>query len=440
MTGEGSGKIYLIDLLSGNVLDSMIKPDGAAAAFDGQRDHLYILSRDNLQSICSRYDISGGTLSPLGETSFSFPSDHPALAVGNSGLFIGTALGDIHALGLQQAVPDKVAENNLTAILDMAAGEEHLCLSTTDRTILIPFSSLRDSGDTSSGFMPSVYTNSFSRQTGISSGGGDFYLWQTEKEGLVHVLDPAYGFTRSIAASGTPIRDFTLRDDETAVVLDRNNTLKIINLTDGSEEFTYSSFGVRAAVPVSGGVIMAGRNKTSALSAPLLAIHPDTGETVPIEGDNIVTLDLCYDSRRKTLYSLGIEERLGTLKTVLKTHRGASLERSRTLLAFSGEDQSAAFAVDQDDSTVYTSLGYGHVRMYRWGGFTSLQRAERIPRKLEASGGFLFALNTDNTITAWNSRTGRIAAELYFFNDETFAALYPDGTTSTSPGADRYMQ
>ncbi len=441
MIGEKDGKIYLVDLLSGKVLSSLQEAEGTAIAFDTRRDNLYMVTGDDTEAVCSLYDISGGTLSLISAASFLFSEERSVVTAGNGRLYLGTGEGSIYALEAGNRELKVIGRNNLAEILGITVGNGFLALSGYNRTFLIPLTAIGEFEKGNPKLVPVVFENPFSAGAGIESGpDGRFFLWQTEKAGNLHLLDPESGFTGNIEASGAPIQYFSIDEKGRAVILDKNNTIKVIDTVDGSERFSYQSFGLRAVVPVGPGMLMAGRNKTSSLSAPLLRINTNTGETVPISGTNIVTLDLVYDESRRVLYSLGIEERAGSLKTVLKAHSGPSWERSRTLLAFSGEDHSASFALSRDDSTVFTSLGYGHVRMYKWGGFTSLRRAGRIPEKLEAACGYLFALNTDDTVTVWNYGTGRITAELYFFRDGSSAALGPDGTVALSAEAGRYIE
>ena len=441
MLGKKQEKIFLIDLLSGKVLSSISLAENTSFAFDQSNDSIYILAERDDLSDCYIYDIQNGIFEKRKETSISFTASQPVIAAGQNQLFIGTRTGEIYTLDANSSLLTRTGGNNLIDISDIAIGSGFLVLSEEGNTLVTPLSSLTESGGNNSSLNSRVYENPFSGRAGISNGNnGTFYLWQNEKEGIIHTFDPSKGFTGSITASKAPIKDFSMSGSDTAVILDNNNTLSLIDLATGSELFSYSSFGIRSVVPLVDGPIMAGRNKTSALSAPLLLIHPDTGETVPLEGDTIVTLDLCYDPVKRVLYSLGIEDRGGALKTVLKTHRGYSWETSRTLFAFSGEDQSASFTLHPSDSTVFISIGYGLVRMYRWGGFSSLRRVARIPKTLKAADTYLFALNTDHTITVWNYLTGRVVTELYFFTDGSYAALGPEGKVTATPDASGYIR
>lgn len=432
LLGHKDNRVYLVDLLSGKVLDTTGEAETTITAFDDSRDILYMISRDGAEITLQRYDIASGNLERTLETRFFLAEGISFAAAGYPALYLGTVNGDVYIFNENREGVSLLVGNNLTDITDLDIGEGYLAFTGEGRTILLP----RNSGKAE----PRVFEHPFKGAAGITrDDDGLFYVWQKHTAGVIHTLDPASGFISSLEAADVPIHEVSVLDTGRLLVLDRNNTLSLIDPVTGAREFTYSSFGVRVVEPVADGLLMAGRNKTSDLSAPLLVIHPDTGETVPINGDNIVTLDLRYNPERRDLYSLGMEERFGSLKTVLKVHSGPSWERSRTLLAFSGEDQSATFALDEDDSTVFTSLGYGHVRMYRWGGFTSLQRAARIPEKLVAGGGYLMALNTDNTVTLWNTDSGRILRELYFFTNGSYASVEADGNISASPEAESFL-
>lgn len=99
------------------------------------------------------------------------------------------------------------------------------------------------------------------------------------------------------------------------------------------------------------------------MKSPLLNINPETEEVVPIKDSNILTFMVDYDSTTRTLYSLGFERKDNALKTVLKSHRGRTLEITETLLTYPGEDAEASFIVDKNRSRVFTSLGFGGIHM-----------------------------------------------------------------------------
>ena len=424
MVAQNGGTIYLIDLLSGKVLSTMKPASGSTVTFDGKRGILHILSADDRQMIHARYNAAGDTLTPVSETSFLFPRGKPVLTPGDDRLFIGTSGGDIYACREGSDHPVRFPVKRMENIEDIAADSAYLAVSGDNRTFLIPTESLSSGVPAGGAYTPLAFSDPVEGSSGICSGNdGNFYLWRKETAGTVYTLSPDEGFIGSVEASQIPVLSCTVTEDGRFLILDRNNTLRLVERETGEELFSYSSFGIRSVVFLPGGVLMAGRNKTSALSAPLLLIHPDTGETVPIEGDAIITMDLRYDPSAKILYSLGMEERSGTMKTVLTSHTGANWESSRALLAFSGEDHSASFAIHEDDSTIFLSLGYGHIRMYRWGGFTTLRGTDHIPRRMETTGNYLFALNTDNTVTVWNYKTGRVIREFYFYEDGSAVAV-----------------
>ena len=424
MVARKGETIFLIDLLSGKVLSTMRTSGDATVTFDGKRGILHVLSADDRQMIHTRYNAAGDVLARASVTSFLFPGSRPVLAPGADSLFIGTSEGDIFACREGRNSPFRFPVKRTENIEDIAADDRYLAVSGDSRTYLIPTASLSAGRPADGAFTPLAFPGPAEGSSGICPGNdGNFYLWRREATGIIYTLSPDEGYIGSVEASPIPVRSCSVTEDGKFLILDRNNTLRLVEMDTGEEIFGYSSFGLRSVVSLSEEVLMAGRNKTSALSAPLLLIHPDTGETVPIEGDAIITMDLRYDPVSDVLYSLGMEERSGTMKTVLSSHSGVNWESSRALLTFSGEDHSASFTINGDDSTIFISLGYGHIRMHRWGGFTTLRGTDHIPGQMETAGDFLFALNTDNTVTVWNYRTGRVIKEFYFFEDGSAIAV-----------------
>jgi hypothetical protein len=170
------------------------------------------------------------------------------------------------------------------------------------------------------------------------------------------------------------------------------------------------------------------------MGTPLLKIDTNTGETVPVRDENLLIFEIAYDEVTGSVYSIGFQERKGSLRTVLKQHQGANYERVTPLISYPGEDDKATIAIDPISSRVYTSLGYGNVHMYAWNGFTTLETVEHIPRDLYVHKQLLYSLNNDSSISVWDTVDGNALFRIYLFTDNTWAVITTSGDYYASSG------
>ena len=127
------------------------------------------------------------------------------------------------------------------------------------------------------------------------------------------------------------------------------------------------------------------------------------------------------------------------MRTVLKQHTGRSHDRAETILAFPGEDIGSSFSSDSGSSKIFTSLGYGGIKMMYWGGFTSLEQTFSIPNTIKLRGSLLASLNKDSSFTIYNPSNGAKIMDLFIFSDLSWAALLEDNKFYVSPGAESYI-
>jgi hypothetical protein len=218
------------------------------------------------------------------------------------------------------------------------------------------------------------------------------------------------------------------------LLLEESGKVRIIDPETGQEHFNYSPYGLRTVEKVQGPAILAALKSRNVLGSPLLKINTETGETVPVRDGNLLIFELAYDEVTDSVYSVGFQERRGSLRTVLKQHQGANYERVTPLISYPGEDDSATIAIDPVSSRVYTSLGYGRVHMYAWNGFTTLEKFEHIPRDLYVHRKLLYSLNSDSSISVWDTVSGEALFTIYLFRDDSWAVITTSGEYFTSSG------
>jgi len=245
-----------------------------------------------------------------------------------------------------------------------------------------------------------------------------------------------------IGSFPTPLVELTEANGR-YLTLDEGGTVSLVDPVTGTSLFSYSAFGMDTAAYVDSNHIIAGRSATGTINTPLLQINSTTGETVPISDPAIVVYDVAYDAANNRVFSLGIQTTgSGSATTVLESHSVASPGSATTWLTYNGEDHGAGLTIDPATGTVYTSIGFSGVQALSSPGEPAVQfdRTDHVPRKLVVSGNWLYALNTDSTMTIWNKNTGKLLLNLYIFKDDSWAAVLASGQYYSSGGAEQYIK
>ncbi len=443
MTGYSGKELLLIDLLKGNIIDSISAAALSGTVVDQKNDKLVWITKTAREIIFNSASITGSGFTNTDETVIrNFAA--PAVLLSSGGrIFTGYDSGAIYKKNSWSDSIDLFSENKLLEIHDFAINDTALAITAPGKLLSISSDFFRNniSGISRAEAASNVLSIDNSATYGISSGNhSDFLLWESDGTtgGSIRIFNSETGDLNELALMSTPLVSAGYKNGR-ILTLDRNGECRIINYNDGTEQFKYASFGLRAVDFIDGGNIIAGRNSSSALPSPLLHINTRTGETVPVEDSNLLTFDLEYDELTRKLYTLGFEERGGIMRTVLKQHTGRSHDRAETILAVPGEDFSASFASDTDSSKLFTSLGYNGVKMLYWGGFTSLEKSLSIPKKLKLEGTLLASLNHDSSFTIFNSSNGSKIMDLFIFSDLSWAALLSDNMFYVSAGAEKYI-
>jgi hypothetical protein len=122
---------------------------------------------------------------------------------------------------------------------------------------------------------------------------------------------------------------------------------------------------------------------------------------------------------------------------VLAAHSGRQLENRRVLAAFAGEDLGAGLAEDAD-GRLYSSLGYGALKVWDGSSLSRLENPGAVARRLSVHAGRLYAVNSDSSLSLWE-KSWLPPWRLYLLLDGDWALLGPDGQVYSSPGARRLL-
>ncbi len=443
MTAYNGSELLLIDLIKGTKIDSVSAPNLSASIIDKKNDNLVFITGNGRDILYNTVPFNGSGFGDIIKTE-KRSTALPYIMVSIDGKVI-TAYpsGEIYYKNRYSKDMELFSSNNLLEVNDFAISSKSIAITAPGKLLSISsdYFTKEGSGSISAEVDSKIFTLDQSSTFGISPADEDnFMLWHLESDqgGSIRVFNSEDGFSRILSSITAPLLSAEYHDGQ-ILTLNKNGECLIIDYETGKKKFEYSSFGLRTVDFIEGRNIIAGRNSSSTLPSPLLHINTATGETVPIKDSNLLIFNLKYDELTRKLYTLGFEERNGIMRTVLKEHTGRNHDRAETIMAFPGEDIGASFSSDFKSSKIFTSLGYGGVKMLYWGGFTSLDNSFSIPRNLKLRGNILISLNQDSSFSIWNPSTGQRVMDLYIFKDLSWAALLSENKYYASPGAEKYI-
>ena len=438
MTASDNNNIYLISLQNGKTLATVKISGVISSSILDETKELAVL-----QKINNRYEIkfwkiitSQNRESLQYIKSVELPSTITPgsnFTIIDNTIYLSGAQGEIFSSNLSENIFSIFSENRMTAISDLKILNGTLLMAGNENIFSMDATIFNDSFDSSQNIdiLLEQFVNPFLEESGIVTDNNNFYIYP--KENLKGELRKfANGKFIPLNTSFTsPIISAEFFDGN-FITLEKDGNCQILNSYTGETKFKYSSFGINSLEFVFGANLVAGRNRTTFLKSPLLHINPTTEEVVPIKESNIIIFKMDYDNITRTLYTLGFEERKTGLITVLKAHTGSAWELTDTIMTYPGEDQTGSFVVDETKSRIYLSIGNSGLVMYGWDGFTDMEGTNHIPKKLYVYKNILVSLNTDSSLSFWNTQNGKLILNFYLLKTGEWIAITSDNKIKLS--------
>ena len=433
MAGSRGDTLVYVDLVTGQTVDSLPLPGIAATSIQPDTGEIVVLttaSSDGTRTpALSAYGFAGSNLRQRNLfLKIASPETNTLLARDGS-VYTADREGRIYVQSPSDYRPAVFSSNILLSIDDIAAGDE--IILTNRSSVMSVSSDFLYSTDPEA--VPEyvefeIAENPLGTATGIAPRSSDEFLLYTKggDYGAYVRFTPSQSLSTGMSTT-TSSRYLGLEvSGDRLLTLDMGGEIRTTDIVTGEILFTYTSFGLRTTKFADSDTIIAGSNRSARWNSTLLQLNPNTGETVPIADTNVVTYDLSYDPVTRQLYTMGIEEIQGKLRTVLKAHYGRSFDRSRSLLSVLGEDLDASMVVGKD-GTVYTSLGNRGVRSIQWGEALEFEDDGKLRRRLDLNRDWLIALNFDNSLTVWDTVSRKRILDFYVFADLTWAVVTSAG-------------
>ncbi len=419
MAASDSNNLYLINLLTGKSHSTQTLQGVLASTIINETNNLIILRKIDTKFEISIWKIitAKGRETLTKVNSFELKQaiiPDAGFTLIDRTVFLSGSQGEIISINTNTGKSDIFSRNIMADIsdLDIMTGK---MLIATDRNLISLNSNLFIDGSepkSKSDVNIRTYPNPFMEATGVTNNTTNFFIYPMDiSKGELKKFE--YGTFRTFADNfSAPIISAEYSNGN-FITLEKDGTCQIINAFTGKSVFTYTSFGINSLESVFSGNLIAGRNRTTFLKSPLLHINKSTEEIVPIKESNILIFKMDYDSITRTLYTIGFEKRRSGLMTVLKAHTGQAWELTETILTYPGEDQAGSFVVDEAKSRIYLSIGNSGLIMYGWDGFTEMENSEHIPEKLYIYNDLLISLNTDSSLSIWNTIDGQLILDFY---------------------------
>lgn len=429
MTATDNNNIYLISLQNGKTLASEKLSGVLSSSILEKAKELVVLLKTN-----NKYEIgfwkiitSQNRESLKYSRSIELPTNiipGSNFTIVDNTIYLSDAQGNIFSYNLVENKFKIFSENIMTTISDIKILNGTLLMAGNNNIYSMNTNILSDSSYSTKklNILLEQFVNPFNEESGIVTDNNSFYIYpKVNLKG--ELLKFKNGQFKPLVASFTsPIISAKFFNNN-FITLEKDGSCQIINTRTGETIFNYTSFGINSLEYVYGDNLIAGRNRTTFLKSPLLHINPVTEEVVPIEESNIIIFKMDYDNITRTLYTLGFEERKSGLITVLKAHTGSAWELTDTIMTYPGEDQTGSFVVDESKSRIYLSIGNSGLMIFGWDGFTDMENTNHIPRKLYVYENLLVALNTDSSLSFWNTQNGNLILNFYLLKNGDWIAI-----------------
>ena len=425
--------IVFLDVVSGKTVQRLDIPGLVLSAGDVRGDRLALFSnRRGERETVGLYAIENGRLKDIFSNTLPETSSFSALLATENSVFAGNARGEVYLIFRNNAV--KVIQNNLQAVSDLALNDETLALGAA-RSLFVFKSGFFNGGQEPDAAETALTYRTYSNPYGDVPVGMLFdqqqaglIIWKKSGvPGALSLLDPvSFRVARHINPfPADPVKCVAAGDR--LVTVTREGSCSVIDTTAGNTLFQPMAKGINAAVFISPTRLICGKSRLTSYESSLAVIKSDTGETTFLPETADIVYELAYNQTRETLYYIGVEKQGGRIATVVKSRSGKDLKDSRTLFSKPGRFFNSVLAGGQTDGRLYFSLEENVV--YVWDGeqLGTIESSTRPVKKLYAYPRVLYALNADNSITAWSRANGMILFSLYLFKNMSWLMVTRDG-------------
>ena len=368
------------------------------------------------------------------------PSRRPvALAIHRDGIDTGFENGSLGRVNPSSSGFNQWGKPGPVAVSDIDAWNGTLAASAPGSIVLIDSAQLRGQ---SVKIPESIETTRVSLP--FSQSGGflplDFrrgIVWNAQNPDQAYLFSVSDGSFEGLFSIASACKEIYTNGNR-ILSLDQNGSIRLYDLQRREVLYQYAASGIRDVTFIDQESIIVGRSPSARFPSPLTRINLRTGETVPLDAEDLLIYSLHFDPLTNHLYTLGLQDRRGNIMTVLQQLQGSNFQHSLPLLSYPGEDHNAAFVLD--GLRLYTSLGRSEIQVSGWDGFSSFSSVSHIPHKISVDRRILASVNSDFSISIWDKKSGDWLSDIYLFPGNQWLLKGSDGSIRTSAGGMDYVK
>ncbi len=350
-------------------------------------------------------------------------------------VYLGHSTGEITVVSVRSGSSMGFSKNELQPITGVNGRDKFLLLASEDRLLILSSDFFSDTKND----IPEITYLEGKRTANPIDGRtrieylnyNNYLLWNNdEKNGNIYTINPETGFIDDLYTDfNNPLISLDVFRNS-VISLEKSGRLTVRNIYNSGQEFEYQSLGMKVVSGSTYNGVIAGKNISNFFETPILKIDTATGETVGLESKNFIVFSLAYNSSREWVYSLGLSRSAdGAVSTRLSKHWGSNLERSTLIAAVSDEDLNADIAVDDADSSVYSSMGHQGIKTWDRNDMPGIpfESNNALPRRVMVENNAVYAINRDGSVSIWSKKTGDHLLDFYLFKDSSWLAVSAGG-------------
>ena len=433
--GSTDSELCLIDVASGRLQDRASLSAVTSLDVSPAGDQIACIAESGT---LSRWSLSQGAMTRTAAPP-SPPPDASVVRYVSGALVLGSGSGELTSLTADGGT-SRFPTDERALVTGMAVRGDAIALASSSWikafTTGLP-DAARPGGATAESIGTLQIDNPFKVPTDLTFLDDDSLLvWTTgDGPGTYGVLDLRTGGFRSVGSPAQPLAAPVIEavsDGSRCLILAKDGTLRIIDLASGVTRAQMWRPGAMWATLIAGNTVVVGGQPGDTVPGSLVKITMETGETDPIPTTNRYTYDVIYDTRTSTLYSLGVD---ADGSTNLLANTGPDFQVQSVVESTPGEHLFATLCFDEPTGALYTTLGREQISQWKQGSLQKLPASARGAIALYCSGGLLYALNRDSSVSLVDTSHGQSAAELSVFPEGGWALIMSDGKFAASAGA-----
>jgi WD40 repeat protein len=446
MAAKLQDNLVVVDILTGKIRAKAVLPNITGLSFSPDGNSIACLTTVEGIATLSYWNFTGNALYTSGAykgITDAISHELTTLSLDGTDLYLGDNRGSLW-VSSPYAKTQNITETRLLDISSLSVRDNIVAIGSSQGIIIFTLGTndrAFRAEDIIQDFDFSIYSNPFTIPVGLEIlDSRHMIIWDKSKElkGIAR-LDTWTGIEGEILLkNSSPLIQVELFESQ-IVSLEKNGLIRILSEQTDETLFEYTSPGIKKAVFVGNEMLVGAGNRIAQYSASLVKINTVTSETVPLFGSSLLAYDLAHDPWSDSLYSLSMDRVDGETMTVVKRNKGPEYDNEEIIFGYMGEDLSASLDFNPVNSELYTSLGYGPIRVWNGRSVRFFQETIHVPRYLQSSNRLVFSLNRDSTVSIWDKTSRKLLLDLYLFKDLSWIAVFPNENAYISQDADEYL-